>query len=69
MNIARIALLVFGILATLNGLLWIGQGSGYFPYPASSFMIAQTPWMVRGAILAVVGLAAIYVSRRMRARP
>ncbi len=69
MNIARIVLLVFGILATLNGLLWIGQGSGYFPYPASSFMIAQTPWMVRGAILAAIGVAAIYFSRRLRPRP
>ena len=68
MNIARVVLLVFGVLATLTGLIWIGQGSGYFPYPASSFMIAQTPWITRGVILAVIGLLAIYFSRRMRIR-
>ncbi len=67
MKIARVALLILGILLTLNGLLWIGQGSGYFPYPASSFMIAQSPWMVRGAIIAVVGLVLIVLSRRIRA--
>jgi hypothetical protein len=47
------------------GLVWIGQGTGYFPYPPSSFMINQAPWITRGAILAVVGLIAIVVSRRM----
>ena len=67
MKIVRIILLVVGILLTLNGLLWVGQGSGYFPYPASSFMISQTPWLVRGLIMAAVGIAAIVASRRIRA--
>ena len=51
MGILRNSLLVAGVLATLLGLIWIGQGSGYFPYPASSFMINQSPWIWRGAIL------------------
>jgi hypothetical protein len=59
------ALLVVGIVAALVGLVWIGQGTGYFPYPRSSFMIDQMPWATRGAILAVVGLIAIVVSRRI----
>jgi hypothetical protein len=58
-------LLVVGIVAALVGLVWIGQGTGYFPYPRSSFMIDQMPWATRGAILAVVGLIAIVVSRRI----
>jgi hypothetical protein len=61
----RTALLVVGIVAALVGLVWIGQGTGYFPYPRSSFMIDQMPWATRGAILAVVGLIAIVVSRRI----
>jgi hypothetical protein len=65
MRIVRIVLLVAGILAVLIGLVWIGQGTGYFPYPRSSFMIDQMPWAYRGGILAVVGLAAILVSRRV----
>jgi hypothetical protein len=61
----RIVLVGIGILAVLFGLIWIGQGSGYFPYPASSFMIAQPQWMLYGAILAVAGVAAIVAGRRM----
>jgi hypothetical protein len=58
-------LLIVGIAAALMGLLWIGQGTGWFPYPASSFMIDQSPWITRGALLAVAGLAIIFISRRV----
>jgi hypothetical protein len=61
----KTALLVVGILAILVGVIWIGQGTGYFPYPAESFMINETPWAYRGAILAIIGLIAAVVSRRM----
>ena len=64
MPVIRIALTVVGVLVALIGLVWIGQGSGYFPYPASSFMINQTPWMLRGAIALVVGLVVIWAARR-----
>jgi hypothetical protein len=56
--------LVLGVLAMLVGLVWIGQGSGYFPYPKSSFMIDQRPWIWWGLLLAAVGVAAVYFSRR-----
>jgi hypothetical protein len=65
MKSLKIALFVAGILATITGIIWIGQGTGYFPYPASSFMINQSPWIYRGAGLAVIGLVAIYLSRRL----
>ena len=57
------ALLILGVAAVLMGLLWIGQGTGLVQWPASSFMIDQRPWVTRGAILAVVGLILIAVSR------
>lgn len=60
----KTALLIAGVAALIVGLLWIGQGSGYFPYPASSFMIDQRPWLLRGALLVVAGAALIFVSRR-----
>jgi hypothetical protein len=63
MGIAKIPLLVNGILAVLIGLIWIGQGTGYFPYPATSFMINEMPWAYWGALLVVGGLAAVVVSR------
>ena len=61
----KTALLIVGILAILVGVIWIGQGTGYFPYPAESFMINEMPWAYRGAVLAIVGLIAAVVSRRM----
>jgi hypothetical protein len=60
----KTVLLIVGILALLMGLLWIGQGSGFIPWPASSFMIDQRPWALRGAILTVAGVVVILFSRR-----
>lgn len=57
-------LLVIGIAATLLGLLFLGQGLGVIMWPASSFMLDQRPWALRGAVLAVAGIAAILWSRR-----
>ena len=63
-SLMKTALLILGIAAILMGLLWVGQGAGIINWPASSFMIDQRPWMTRGAILAVVGLILIALSRR-----
>ena len=46
--------------------VWIGQGSGYFPYPAESFMINQTPWIYWGLVLTAAGLIIIAISRKLR---
>ncbi|WP_064713418.1 hypothetical protein [Rhizobium bangladeshense] len=59
---------VIGLLMVLLGLIWIGQGSGYFPYPASSFMIAQKIWMLWGAVLAVAGIVVMLISWRLHRR-
>ena len=64
MGILRAPLLIVGLLAILIGLIWAGQGTGYFPYPASSFMINEMPWFYRGIGLAVLGLVAVVISRR-----
>jgi len=58
---------IIGVIAILVGLLWIGQGTGIVRWPASSFMIDMTPWALRGAALAVAGLAALLYARRIRA--
>jgi hypothetical protein len=62
---ARNALLSVGVMAILVGVIWIGQGTGYFPYPRSSFMINDTAWAYYGIALAVLGLVAVAVSRRI----
>ena len=61
----KTTILVIGILAVVVGLIWVGQGTGYFPYPAESFMINQMPWVYRGAGLAALGLIMVLVSRRI----
>ncbi|HEY5710937.1 MAG TPA: hypothetical protein VIT38_03490 [Allosphingosinicella sp.] len=58
-------LTIIGILALLMGLLWIGQGTGFVRWPASSFMIDEATWATRGAILAVVGIGLIWIGRRI----
>ena len=60
----KTALLIVGTVAVLMGLLWAGQGAGVIHWPESSFRLDQRPWVLRGAILAVVGLVAVLVSRR-----
>jgi hypothetical protein len=62
----RLALLILGVAVVLMGLLWVGQGAGLIHWPASSFMLDQRPWVTRGAILAVVGLVLIVISRVRR---
>jgi hypothetical protein len=60
----KLVLLIAGIAAVLMGLLWAGQGAGLVHWPESSFMLDQRPWVMRGAVLAAVGLVLIAVSRR-----
>ncbi|MBI3700613.1 MAG: hypothetical protein HY242_09265 [Afipia sp.] len=56
--------LMVGIFAILIGLVWIGQGTGYFPYPQTSFMISQIRWAYYGAGLGMAGLVIILLARR-----
>jgi hypothetical protein len=64
MRATKTAAFILGILAVIIGLVWVGQGTGYFPYPADSFMINQSPWILRGAVLAIIGVIVIGWSRR-----
>jgi hypothetical protein len=57
-------LTIIGIVFLLAGLVFMGQGSGYFPYPATSFMIRQTQWVYYGGGIAIVGLLLVIVARR-----
>ena len=66
MRFSRAALFWVGAFAVLIGLVWMGQGSGYFPYPASSFMIDQSAWIWRGLATAVIGAVLMALSRARR---
>jgi hypothetical protein len=60
----RKLLTVISVILLIAGLVFVGQGSGYFPYPAESFMINQTSWVYYGASIAVAGLLLGVVARR-----
>jgi hypothetical protein len=55
-------LIVVGLVLLIAGLVFIGQGSGYFPYPASSFMINQAQWIYYGGAIAVAGLLIVILA-------
>jgi hypothetical protein len=60
----RTALVILGIILLISGLVFVGQGSGYFPYPTSSFMIKATRWIYYGGGIAIMGLLLIFIGRR-----
>ncbi|MFT3809382.1 MAG: hypothetical protein QM698_05640 [Micropepsaceae bacterium] len=60
----KTVLTLIGIVATLAGLLWAGQGLGWIMWPESSFMLVQTKWAYIGGATAIAGLALIVYARR-----
>ena len=62
----RQAIATSGVVCALVGLVFLGQGSGYFPYPRSSFMISDPTWAYRGVAMVTLGVAAIMISRAIR---
>lgn len=63
-DLMRLALLFAGIVLVLSGAVWIGQGTGYFPYPSSSFMIDDSKWAYAGSAFLALGLLLVAFSRQ-----
>jgi hypothetical protein len=57
-------LMLVGVILLAAGLLFVGQGSGYVRWPASSFMISEISWVYYGAGIAVVGIILMLIARR-----
>jgi hypothetical protein len=57
-------LTIVGIILLLAGLVFMGQGSRYFPYPAESFMVGASQWIYYGGGIAIVGLVLLIIARR-----
>ena len=56
-------LMVVGVVLSLVGLLWIGQGIGLI---GGSFMSGEAIWAVIGVIALVFGVSLIRAARRAR---
>lgn len=62
----RNILTLLGVLGILMGGLWSLQGLGIVKWPASSFMISQKIWAIRGGALL---LGSVVLVAAMRALP
>jgi hypothetical protein len=57
-------LIVAGVILLLAGLVFMGQGSRYFPYPAESFMVGASQWVYYGGGIAIAGLIVLVFAWR-----
>jgi hypothetical protein len=57
-------LTLLGLVLLLAGLVFMGQGSRYFPYPAESFMVGATHWIYYGGAIAAAGLVLLILAWR-----
>jgi hypothetical protein len=63
----KAVLMALGVVLILMGLLWAGQGAGLILWPASSFMLQETQWILIGLVVAGVGLMLVgFGARRKR---
>ena len=62
----KLLLSILGALFLLLGLHWIGQGTGYFPWPRNPVMDNQIVWAKYGAGVSALGLVMIWFSRYHR---
>jgi len=60
----RTGLLVVGILLLGYGLHWIGQGTGWLPWPANTIMDYNMAFTWYGLGLTCIGAVLIWLSRR-----
>jgi hypothetical protein len=56
--------LVVGVLLLICALHWIGQGTGWLPWPAHTLMDYNIAFAWYGAGLSIVAMAMIWYSRR-----
>jgi hypothetical protein len=58
--------LFLGLVAFAFGTLFALQGAGIIPWPRESFMIGQRDWIEYGIVIALIGLALILTTWRIR---
>lgn len=63
MTTVRKLLTLLGIILVLLGLLFAAQGSGYFPWPAESFMVGDNHWIFYGSAIGAIGLVIIFAAQ------
>jgi hypothetical protein len=54
-----------GVILILAGIVFMGQGSRYFPYPAESFMVGASQWTYYGGGIAAAGIIILVIAWRL----
>ena len=60
----RILFAIVGSLLMVFGVFFALQGAGVIMWPAESFMLASSRWVLYGALIAAAGALLIWSSRR-----
>jgi hypothetical protein len=60
----RILFGVIGALLILFGAFFALQGAGVIMWPAESFMLASSRWVLYGSLIAVAGGLLVWLARR-----
>jgi hypothetical protein len=58
-------LTLIGIILLVAGLVFMAQGSRYFPYPTESFMVGAPQWIYYGAGIAAAGAVLLIIAWRL----
>ncbi len=59
--IKKVLLNLFGVLFTLSGCVWMGQGAGFLP---GKLMRNDPQWILWGALLAALGVTLLWLANR-----
>jgi hypothetical protein len=54
-----------GVILILAGIVFMGQGSRYLPYPAESFMVGASQWIYYGGGIAAAGIVILVIAWRL----
>jgi hypothetical protein len=60
---------IIGAFLMLQGVLYTLQGMGIVTWPRQSFMINNHDWVVRGLVMALIGIVVILAAWRLPKKP
>ena len=65
-RLTAVQYIILGVFLLIQGILYALQGSGIVPWPAQSFMVNNPDWIMRGAVIALIGAGLIATAWRFQ---
>lgn len=60
---------IAGVFLLLQGVLYALQGAGIVAWPRESFMVNNHDWVIRGGVMALIGIVVILAAWRLPKKP